>query len=238
MLFSAKFMILFAVLFAILSIANASLVITQPLQSSNWKPGNNAAITWMNSERSAPLGGKLIIDLMEGSDPKNLAFVLTITEDVDASKKMLQYKVPSDLPFSKSYSLRFTTELGEQSYSTLFTGGAGDKYDGQVVTGTGGDGNKNDKSTKTEKDVKDAKDVKSDKSGPQPTTSKADNKEKQNNESKSTSIPEIGSVVPNNQPNVKKEGSDNTHLLISGAASSGACIISVTFVAFLMSMLV
>ncbi|PVU91366.1 hypothetical protein BB561_004433 [Smittium simulii] len=128
---------IFAVIISTLAVAvRSALIISQPLQSSNWKPATTVPITWMNSDRSQSLSGKIIMDLMEGKDSANLNYVLTITESQDASQKMLKYFVPSDLPSSKHYTIRITSESGDQFYSSIFTGGSGEAYNGQLVQQT------------------------------------------------------------------------------------------------------
>ncbi|PVU86348.1 hypothetical protein BB560_006749 [Smittium megazygosporum] len=125
--------------FALLAIVKSDIIITQPIQSSNWNPGSVVPITWLNKDRRNALSGNLIIDLMEGSDSSNLSYVLTIKDKQDASANRIPYKVPGDLPKSQHYTLRFTTDSGDQFYSTPFKGGSGEQYSGQMVTQTAQD---------------------------------------------------------------------------------------------------
>ncbi|PVU84720.1 hypothetical protein BB559_007437 [Furculomyces boomerangus] len=144
-----KFVLIPAIFFALLCFVKADLLITQPLQASNWKPGSDVSITWQNSKRNTPLTGKLIIDLMEGSDPTNLGYVLTIKEGVPADSKMLRFYVPKDLPLSANYSIRITADNGDQAYSPMFPGGSGAPFSGQAITETNKD-KSNNKPTPTD----------------------------------------------------------------------------------------
>ncbi|KAJ2224610.1 hypothetical protein EV180_003616 [Coemansia sp. RSA 518] len=115
-----KFYIASVLAFA--SSAFASLSINSPVAGTVWSNGSPAIVSWISSDGS-PLTGTVVVQLMEGSDPNNLALVATIASNVDASAGRVQYLPPASLPGSDYYAVRVTSSVDGPRYSHSFKAG-------------------------------------------------------------------------------------------------------------------
>ncbi|KAJ2009931.1 hypothetical protein GGI04_000030 [Coemansia thaxteri] len=71
------------------------------------------------------LMGRVSVELMEGSDPSNMATVTTIAENISAGNMQMKWSVPKNLKASNNYAIKIVDDGGDEYYGQYFKGVGG-----------------------------------------------------------------------------------------------------------------
>ncbi|KAJ1942949.1 hypothetical protein GGF37_002874 [Kickxella alabastrina] len=101
----------------------AALSINSPVADTVWPyNGTPINITWISDDATV-LTGTVLIQLMEGADPNNLAPVLTIASGVSSVLGKVTFTPPTNLQGSTNYAVRVTSSVDGPHYSHSFKAG-------------------------------------------------------------------------------------------------------------------
>ncbi|KAJ1898421.1 hypothetical protein LPJ66_002760 [Kickxella alabastrina] len=225
----------------------AALSINNPVADTVWPHnGTPINITWVSDDATV-LTGTVLIQLMEGADPNNLAPVLTIASGVSSVLGKVTFTPPTNLQGSTNYAVRVTSSVDGPHYSHSFKAGnpAISASASTAVSSTATTKSTNDSNSKTAKDndnstpVADEEDEVSDEETKSEEESEEDKDEKSSLEEDESVSDDVesdfddveSSSKHNSNSSSKKDssssGAGRTHIAVGGLI--GAAVVAAMF---------